>query len=80
MTHRVPNIGTFFSSKNMETMWNFVVTLLRYVAPGVMIVVAFFAVAMMIKMIIKAFKKGTETDEDVRRRKDTDDDYDMKYY
>lgn len=79
MTYRVPNIGTFFSTKNVEVMWDFVVTLTRFIAPGIMIVVAFFAVGMMVALIIKSFKKGTETEEDGRRNKDKDD-YDMKYY
>lgn len=79
MTYRVPNIGTFFSSRNTEVMWDFVVALTKFIAPGVMIVVAFFAVGMMVKVIIKSFKKGTETEDDTRRNKDKED-YDMKYY
>lgn len=79
MTYRVPNIGTFFTTRNTSTMWDFVVTLMRYIAPGVMIVVAFFVVALVIKIAIKSFRKGTDQEEDVRRKKDTDD-YDMKYY
>lgn len=79
MTYRVPNIGTFFTTGNTNVMWDFVVTLTRFIAPGIMIVVAFIVVGMVITLAIKSFKKGTETEEDVRRRKDTDD-YDMKYY
>lgn len=79
MMYRVPNIGTFFTTGNMDALWNFVGALLKYVAPGIMIVVALLGVGMLIKMIIKSFKKGTDPEEDLRRRKDSDD-YDMKYY
>lgn len=75
--YNVPNIGTFFSTKNMNTLWDFVAVLVKFIAPGIMIVVAFFAVGMTINIAIKAFKKGAD-DEDEKRNKD--DDYDMKYY
>lgn len=75
--YRVPNVGTFFSTRNMDTFWDFVAVLLKYIAPGVMIVVAFFAVGMILTAVIKAFKKGADDDDD--RRKD-DDEYDMRYY
>ena len=75
--YRVPNIGTFFNTNNMDTLWGFVVTLVRFISPGIMIVVAFFAVGMLIVAAIKAFKKGADDDDD--RRKD-DDEYDMRYY
>lgn len=75
--YRVPNIGTFFNSRNMSTFWDFVAVLLKYVAPGVLIVVAIFIVGMVVNAAIKAFKKGADDDDD--RRKD-DDEYDMRYY
>lgn len=75
--YRVPNIGTFFSTRNMDTFWDFVAVLLKFIAPGVMIVVAIFIVGMIIRAVIKAFKKGADDDDD--RRKD-DDEYDMRYY
>lgn len=74
--YRVPNIGTFFSTRNMDTLWDFVAVLLKFIAPGVMIVVAIFIVGMIIRAVIKAFKKGADDDD---RRKD-DDEYDMRYY
>lgn len=79
MMVRVPNIGTFFTTGNMDALWNFVGVLLKYVAPGVMIVVALLGVGMFIKLIIKSFKKGSDPEDDLRRRKDSDE-YDMKYY
>lgn len=79
MMYRTPNIGTFFTTGNMDALWNFVGVLLKYVAPGVMIVVALLGVGMLIKLIIKTFKKGSDPEDDLRRRKDSDD-YDMKYY
>jgi len=75
--YRIPNIGTFFNTKNMDAFWGFVVALTKFIAPGIMIVVAFFAVGMLIKAAIKAFKKGADDDDD--RRKD-DDEIDMRYY
>jgi len=75
--YRVPNIGTFFSTSNMDTLWDFVFVLTKFIAPGIMIVVAFFAVGMIIHAAIKAFKKGADDDDDRRKN---DDDYDMKYY
>lgn len=75
--YRVPQIGTFFSTRNMSTFWDFVAVLLKYIAPGVMIVVAIWIVGMVINAAIKAFKKGADDDDD--RRKD-DDEYDMRYY
>jgi len=75
--YRVPNIGTFFSTGNMNTFWDFVAVLLKFVAPGVLIVVAIFIVGMVINAAIKGFKKGADDDDD--RRKD-DDEYDMRYY
>lgn len=75
--YTVPNIGTFFDSKNLKTLWDFVAVLLKYVAPGVMILVAIFCVGLVINLVIRAFKKGSDDDDD--RRKD-DDEYDMRYY
>ena len=77
MSYRVPNIGTFFSTNNMNTLWDFVFVLTRYIAPGIMIVVAFFAVGMVINLAIRAFKKGADDDDDKRKK---DDEYDVKYY
>lgn len=76
--YRVPNIGTFFDTKNLNTLWDFVGALLKFIAPGIMIVVAFFAVGMLIKAAIKAFRKGADDDDDDRRK--DDDEYDMRYY
>lgn len=74
--YRVPNIGTFFSTRNMDTLWDFVVALTKFIAPGIMIVVAFYAAGMLLNAAIKAFKKGADDDDDNRK----DDDYDMRYY
>ncbi|MGF0472479.1 hypothetical protein ACQQ6W_23285 [Lysinibacillus fusiformis] len=75
--YRIPNIGTFFDTKNMEAFWGYVAVLLKFIAPGVLIVVAIFVVGMIINAAIKAFRKGADDDDD--RRKD-DDEYDMRYY
>lgn len=74
--YNVPNIGTFFNTRNMNTLWDFVAVLVKFIAPGIMIVVAFFAVGMVLTIAIKAFKKGADDDE----KRNKDDDYDMKYY
>lgn len=79
-TNRVPQIGTFFDTRNLNILWDFVAVLLKYVAPGVMIFVGIFCVGMVINLAIKAFKKADDDDDyDNKRRKD-DDEYDMKYY
>lgn len=75
--YRAPNIGTFFNTKSMDTLWSFIVTLLKYVAPGVMIFVALFLAGVLLKMVVKIFKKGADDDDD--KRKD-DDEYDVRYY
>ncbi|MEA0565505.1 hypothetical protein [Lysinibacillus irui] len=75
--NRIPEIGTFFDTRNLNTLWDFVAVLLKYVAPGVMILVAFTAVGMIIKMILKMWKKGADDDEDRRKN---DDEYETKYY
>lgn len=77
MRNRIPEIGTFFDTKNMSTLWEFVATLLKFVAPGVMIFVAIVCVGMVVNLAIKAFKKGTDDDDDRRKN---DDEYETKYY
>lgn len=72
----MPNIGTFFDNRNLNTLWGFVATLLKFVSPGVMIVIAIFCVGMVLTIAIKAFKKGADDDEGRKK----DDDYDVKYY
>jgi len=77
MSNRIPEIGTFFDTKNLNTLWDFVAVLLKYVAPGVMIFVAIVVVGVVINMIIKMWRKGTDDDDDRRKN---DDDYETKYY
>lgn len=79
-TNKVADIGTFFDAKNMNTLWDFVAVLLKYVAPGVMIFVAIVCVGMVINMAIKAFRKGTDDDNDDDKRRKHDEEYDMRYY
>jgi len=75
--YRIPEIGTFFDTKNLDTLWGFVGTLLKFVAPGILIICAIVFVGMVITLAIKAFRKSVDDDDD--RRKD-DDEYDMRYY
>ncbi|MBG9693045.1 hypothetical protein ABD91_20005 [Lysinibacillus sphaericus] len=77
MSNRIPEIGTFFDTKNLNTLWDFVAVLLKYVAPGVMIFVAITAVGLIIKLVIKTWRKGDEDDDDRRKK---DDEYETKYY
>ncbi|MBG9693052.1 hypothetical protein ABD91_20040 [Lysinibacillus sphaericus] len=77
MSNRIPEIGTFFDTKNLNTLWDFVAVLLKYVAPGVMIFVALAIVGMIINMVIKMYRKGTDDDDDRRKK---DDEYETKYY
>lgn len=77
MSNRIPEIGTFFDTKNLNTLWDFVGALLKFVAPGVMIFVALVVVGVVINMVIKMWRKGTDDDDDRRKN---DDDYETKYY
>jgi len=77
MSNRIPEIGTFFDTKNLNTLWDFVAVLLKYVSPGIMMLVAFTAVGMIIKMVIKMWRKGDGDDDDRRKN---DDEYETRYY
>jgi len=74
--YRIPQMGTFLTTERMSAFWNYVGALLKYVAPIIMIMVAFYLVSMLLELVVNAFKKGTK---DEKRRND-DDDVDMKYY
>jgi len=74
--YRIPQMGTFLTPERMDAFWSYVGALLKYVAPIVMIMVALYLVAMVLELVVNAFKKGTK---DEKRRND-DDDVDMKYY
>lgn len=75
--YRIPQIGTFLTAERMNAFWNYVGALLKYVAPIIMIMVAFYLVSMLLELVINAFRKGAKKDE---KRRNDDDDYDMKYY
>lgn len=74
--YKVPTIGTFFDTRNLNTLWGFVAELLKFVSPGIMIVVAILCVGMVLTIAIRAFKKGADDDD----RRKNDEDYDVKYY
>lgn len=72
------DIGTFWTSGNLSAFWDFVFVLLKYIMPGIMIVVAFFVVSMLLKVTISAFRGGTDPDDE--RRRTDDDDIEIKRY
>lgn len=74
--YNLPEIGTFLTTQRLNVFWDYVGVLLKFIAPGVLITVAFFAVGMVLNVAIKAFKKGADNDD----KRSKDDDYDMKYY
>lgn len=77
----INDIGTFWSSRNLSAFWDFVFVLLKYIMPGIMIVVAFFVVSMLLKATIRAFRSGADPDDDdARRRTADDDDFEVRKY
>lgn len=66
----------FWTSSRLSELWDIVGVLLKFVAPGLMIVVAIIGVGMLLKYIIDAFKQGAD---DERRNQD-EEDYEVKYY
>lgn len=63
----------FFTSARLKEFWSMIEGLLSFAAPSVLIFVAISAVGMVVTLIIKAFRKGANSDDD-------DKDYDIKYY
>lgn len=54
----------FFNADNMNLFWQYVQSLLKTVSPAVMLWAALCAVGLLIPIIIKAFRKADEDDED----------------
>lgn len=64
---------TFFTSQRLAEFWEMVEGLLKLASPSVLIFVAISAVGMLLLLVIRAFKKGANSQDD-------DKDYDIKYY
>lgn len=73
----IPNIGTFFTPQNLEYFWSMLAVLLKFVAPAVLIMLAIYLVGMLLNIIIKAVRKGTDDNDD---RRNNDDDYEIRNY
>lgn len=62
----------FFNSTNVQTLWELIGMLLKGVAPGVMISVAFPAVGLLIYIVSRAFHEAN--------KKEKEEDYEYKEY
>lgn len=65
-------LPTFFSNTNLSTMWGYVETLLKFIAPGVMIPFAIVCVGLLLGVVIRAWKQAGKEQEE--------EDYEVKHY
>lgn len=63
---------TFFTPARLREFWDMVAGLVKLASPMVLISVAMTCVGLILVLAIRAFRKGSESDDDR--------DYDIKYY
>lgn len=64
---------TFFNDERMGEFWLMVEGLLKFAAPSVLIFVAISGVGMLLMIVIKSFRRASNSEDD-------DKDFDIKYY
>ena len=63
----------FFTTERLNELWLMVFSLVKFAAPGFLIVLAFTFVGLLLKIIVSTFKQASKDDDD-------DDDFEYKYY
>lgn len=67
----------FWTNARWAEFWGYVLALMQVVAPLLLLLFALWAVGMLIKMVVDAFKKADDDEEESSYR--DDDDYKRKY-
>jgi len=63
---------SFFTSERIDELWANVKWLLFFIAPGIMIVIALYAVGFLVSTIIKSIRAADDDDDE--------DDYEVREY